>query len=81
MIFITETDDVIRSVASFSQLMREAKPGEYVMVKSKNTYFLAKRAGHWYNNNFGCATRVVKHKYFEIWEVECQKSKKQPFAG
>jgi len=77
---ITETADVLRNAASFAQCMRNAQPGEWTVVKGASSEFVAKRAAFWYNNNFGCASRIVKDKYVDHWSVECQKAKKQPFA-
>jgi len=62
-----------------SERMRQTRPGEWEVVRVKATELGAKRVAHWINNNFGCATRVVTERA-PGYEVQCQKSKKQPFA-
>jgi len=68
-------------VVILAERMQQTKPGEWETVRVKQMIFSAKHYAHWINDNFGCATRVVETKIGgPYYEVQVQKSKKQPYA-
>jgi hypothetical protein len=67
-------------VVILAERMQQTKPGEWETINSKTIKVAADHKAYWINDNFGCATRVVKSKYHDSYLVQVQKSKKQPFA-
>jgi hypothetical protein len=67
-------------VVILAERMQQTNPGAWETVRVKSIELAAKHFAYWINSNFGCATRVVKEKYGPGYEVQVQKSKKQPFA-